>query len=127
MYIDFFFLRHHIGIPILVTSLIASNCSTKYLPTVRLSSGVGAMVVGFQVGSVGVRERKATELARSDAYWHDEGSFRSMWDQVGRETGTRWECEVRLLRWEEVGWDPRDTEYLGDEARVIEFVVKRVT
>lgn len=93
---------------------------------VKLSSGKGAMVVGFQVGSVGARERKASGLAKSDAYWHNQGSFQRMWDEVGRETGTEWECEARMLGWEEVGWDPRDTEYLGDEARVIEFVVKRI-
>ncbi len=93
---------------------------------VGLSSGKGAMVVGFQVGSVGLRERKATELAKSDAYWHDRGSFQRMWDEVGRETGTEWKCEARMLGSEEVGWDPRDTEYLGDEARVIEFVVRRL-
>lgn len=93
---------------------------------VRLSSGKGAVVVGFQVGSVGVRERKASELAKSDAYWHDRGSFQRLWDEVGRETGTEWKCEARLLGWEEVGWDPKDTEYLGNEARVIEFVVRRM-
>ena len=93
---------------------------------VGLSSGKGAMVVGFQIGSVGVREIKATELAKSDAYWHDRGSFQRMWDEVGRETGTEWKCEARMLGSEEVGWDPRDTEYLGDEARVIEFVVRRL-
>lgn len=93
---------------------------------VKLSSGKGAVVVGFQVGSVGERVRKATDLAKSDTYWHDQGSFQRMWDEVGRGTGTEWECEARMLAWEEVGWDPRDTEYLGDEARVIEFVVRRV-
>ncbi len=91
----------------------------------ELSRGEGALVVGFQVGSAGVREIKATELARSDTYWHDTGSFGRMWDEVGRETGTEWRCEARLLGWSEVGWDPRDTEYLGDEARVLEFVVRR--
>lgn len=93
---------------------------------VGLSSGRGALVVGFQVGSVGVRERNASGLAKSDAYWHDPGSFQRMWDEVGREMGTEWRCEARLLRWEEVGWDPKDTEYLGNEARVLEFVVRRV-
>ena len=93
---------------------------------VKLSSGKGAMVVGFQVGSIGARERKASGLAKLDAYWHNQGSFQRMWDEVGRETGTEWECEARMLGWEEVGWDPRDTEYLGGEARVIEFVVRRM-
>lgn len=92
---------------------------------VGLSSGPGAMVVGFQVGSVGVRLREASDLAKSDAYWHSPGSFREMWERVGRETGTKWECEAVLLTWEEVGWDPKDTEYLGDDARIIQFVVNR--
>ena len=94
---------------------------------VELSSGQGALVVGFQIGSKGVREKEAKGLAKSASYWHDEGSFERMWDQVGVETGTRWVCETRMLGWEEVGWDPKDTEYLGVDARVIEFVVKRVS
>lgn len=93
---------------------------------VSLSSGKGAMVVGFQVGSVGERERKASGLVKRDTYCHDPGSFQKMWEVVGRETGTEWKCEARMLQWEEVGWDPKDTEYLGTEARVIEFVVRRV-
>lgn len=94
---------------------------------VELTSGNGALVVGFQVGSVGVREIQASGLAKSAAYWHDGASFEKMWDEVGAETGTQWVCETRMLGWEEVGWDPKDTEYLGVDARVIEFVVRRVS
>ena len=77
---------------------------------VGLSSGRGAVVVGFQVGSVGVREKKASGLANSDAYWHDPEIFQGMWDEVGKKMGTEWTCEARMLGWEEVGWDPKDTE-----------------
>ena len=93
----------------------------------RLSelSSPGAMIVGFQVGSAGVRERPATELAKSAAYWHDPVSFQKMWDQVGSETGTKWSSNAQLKTWEEIGWDPKDTEYLGADARIIQFVVNR--
>ena len=91
-----------------------------------LSSGPGAMVVGFQVGSVGVREIRALGLAKTDAYWHSPESLEELWQQVGKKTGTRWESEASLLTWEEIGWDPDDTEYLGGDARVIRFVVNRL-
>ena len=93
---------------------------------VGLSSGPGAMVVGFQVGSAGERHIPASGLAKSDAYWHNPSSFAEIWDRVGRETGTRWESRASLMTWEEVGWDPKDTEYLGIAARVIHFVVTRL-
>ena len=90
---------------------------------VGLSSGPGAIVVGFQVGSVGERNILPSGLAKSDAYWHNPRSFAEIWDRVSRETGTRWESKASLMTWEEVGWDPKDIEYLGSDARVIQFVV----
>ena len=96
------------------------------LQLVGLSSGPGAMVVGFQIGSAGERNILASGLAKSDAYWHDPNSFAEIWDRVSRETGTRWESKASLMTWEEVGWNPKDTEYLGSAARVIEFAVTRL-
>lgn len=93
---------------------------------VGLSSGKGALVVGFCIGSVGNRGTEVEGLVKSDSYFHDGGSFERMWDEVGIETGTRWVCETRMLRLEEVGWDSFDLEYMEDDARMLEFLVRRV-
>ena len=93
---------------------------------VGLSSGPGAMVVGFQIGSAGETKILASGLAKSDAYWHNPKSFAEIWDRVSEETGTRWESQASLMTWGEVGWNPKDTEYLGSAARVIQFVATRL-
>lgn len=41
------------------------------------------------------------------------------------ETGTEWWCEAQLKTYEEMGWDPKDIEYLREDSRVIQFVVSR--
>ena len=85
----------------------------------------GTLVVGFQVGTVGENLIKASDLAKSDCYWHSPETFQRMWNQVGEETGTAWASEAQLKTWEEIGWDPQETAYLGEEARILQFVVHR--
>ena len=97
----------------------------KALEQLTRLTNPGAMVIGFQVGSVGVKERPATGLAKSAAYWHDPLSFQTIWGQVGRQTGTSWSCVAELKTWEEIGWNPRDTEYLGEDARIIQWTANR--
>lgn len=85
-----------------------------------------ALVVGYQVGCVGVRQKPVTDLAQSPCYWHDPNSVKAMWDQVGAETGTSWSVTAKHRTWEEVGWNPEHVKYLGDDARVIEWLARRV-
>lgn len=47
-------------------------------------------MVGFQVGSRGVRERFADGVAKTAACWNRVEIFQEMWHRVGRETGTEW-------------------------------------
>ncbi|MCJ1287941.1 hypothetical protein MMC26_007293 [Xylographa opegraphella] len=85
----------------------------------------GGMVVGFQVGTVGENLIKAAGLAKSDCYWHNPGTFQRMWSQVSEDTGMVWVSEAQLKTWEEIGWNPQETAYLGKDARIIQFVVNR--
>lgn len=64
-------------------------------------------------------------MSKENPYWHDAESFRRMWDQVEKGTETKWLCEAQLKTYEEMGWDPKDIEYLGENSRVIQFVVNR--
>lgn len=49
-----------------------------------------------------------------------------MWDAVGESTGTKWISEASLKTWKECGYKPEETAYLGEDARMLEFVVTRV-
>lgn len=55
-------------------------------------------------------------------YLHDVESFRGMWDQVGRETGTRWEVNAA----EEAIDDAGGRYFSGDEHRWLRFEVVRL-
>jgi hypothetical protein len=48
-----------------------------------------------------------------------------MWDQVEKETRTKRSCQAQLKTYEDMGWDPKGIEYLGEDSRVIQFVVGR--
>ena len=91
---------------------------------VRLSSS-NAMVVGFQIGTIGLKEQPTTELAMSPPYWHDPASFHTIWEQVSRQTGTVWARSAVLKTWDEISWNPSDLDYLGHDARVIQRVAER--
>ncbi|MCJ1307297.1 hypothetical protein MMC25_000943 [Agyrium rufum] len=86
-------------------------------------TGKTPVVMGIQVGSLPMHEAPFGDKV-SD--WHDEESFRRMWDEVGRETGTEgWSVECRWREWEDVGYLRKEVEYLGEKARMLQFVVTR--
>ncbi|KAL9084831.1 MAG: hypothetical protein Q9165_007899 [Trypethelium subeluteriae] len=85
----------------------------------------GSLAVGYQVGTVGQNLIPASALAKTDCYWHNPETLSKMWDQVGERTGSKWICESEMKTWEEMGWEPKDTEYLGQDARMILWVAKR--
>ncbi|KAH8648658.1 hypothetical protein BX600DRAFT_555105 [Xylariales sp. PMI_506] len=86
----------------------------------------GSIVLGYQIGAI-----KAYEFIfgpqKFPVWRHDRDSFSKMWAEAGEETGTTWEVAVRLLGFEEIGWDPKDQVPLGESARILEFVVTRTT
>lgn len=94
---------------------------------VKLSNGKGSMVVGFQVGSEGLRDRTGTHLGDSArVYWHSPTSFQEIWDQVGEETETKWTCESTLETFEAAGQPTEGMEWLGDDTGVFRFAVVRM-
>jgi hypothetical protein len=48
-----------------------------------------------------------------------------MWDQAEKETETKWSCEAEPKTYEDTGWNPKDIGYIGEDSRVIQFVVNR--
>ena len=83
-------------------------------------------MVGCQIGS---RDPKATakhlEISAPGVDWHNEQSFAKMWDDIGRESETKWEVEARLVGYEIFGWKVEDVAYLGPDCCVMEWVATR--
>ncbi|KAH8693719.1 hypothetical protein BGW36DRAFT_301440, partial [Talaromyces proteolyticus] len=90
-------------------------------------SRVGTLVVGCQIGTLDVGGVEVEFGPVKVPLWrHDPVSFDKLWQQVGLQTGSKWAVQAWLRTWEDMGWDPRDQAFLGESARVIEFVVRRV-
>jgi len=48
-----------------------------------------------------------------------------MWVEVGEQTGTRWDCSVQIRKWEDMGFDSKETAYLGEDAGMLVFHIGR--
>lgn len=84
----------------------------------------GCIVVGHQMGNTVAKV--FTLQPQGVVTWrHDPPSFSKMWEEVGAQTGTKWETKARLLRFDEIGWDPNDSKFMGDDTRIIDWVVTR--
>jgi SAM-dependent methyltransferase len=57
----------------------------------------GGVIVGQQIGNVNAGERRRDTDQTKSRFSHDIKSFAKMWEEVGDETGTKWEVEARLL------------------------------
>ena len=79
-----------------------------------------SLVVGFQIGSLSAR------ITERNTYRHDPVSFTKLWERLGQETDTRWECDAKLREFEDVGVDGAESAFLGEDARMLQFVVRRV-
>ncbi|KAL9114692.1 MAG: hypothetical protein Q9227_001370 [Pyrenula ochraceoflavens] len=91
---------------------------------VSFSRAPGTLVVGHQIGNV----EAGKMVAMGVSVWkHDASTFQKLWAEVGEKTGTRWEVEARLLPWEYMGWDPKDTAFMPKGDQVLDFVVKRLS
>jgi hypothetical protein len=91
-------------------------------------SRLGTLVVGYQGASVGGPKKETNGETGSEytGRLQNVESWKEMWDAVGKATGTEWKSEAKLKTWVECGYDPEETAYLGEEARLIEFVVTRI-
>ena len=56
----------------------------------------------------------------------DPESWEEMWKLVGEATGTEWKSDAQLKTFKELGFIPEDTDYLGGNSKVLQFVVTRV-
>jgi SAM-dependent methyltransferase len=87
----------------------------------------GGMIVGFQVGTADVEKARWERKGEVEVMkFHTPETFERLWVEVERVMGIEWKCEVVLREWEDVCYRREDVRYLGDDARVLQFVVTRV-
>ncbi|MCJ1437535.1 hypothetical protein MMC27_006922 [Xylographa pallens] len=85
----------------------------------------GSLIVGNQIGNPKAHE--VTLQSIGVPMWrHNPQSFEKLWDQVGAETGTKWETQAWMRTFEEMSWDAKDGAWMEDGVVIIEFAVRRI-
>ncbi|PVI01819.1 hypothetical protein DM02DRAFT_524319 [Periconia macrospinosa] len=88
-------------------------------------SKVGAMVVGFQVGTSNEGPTWNPKNGKEKPELHNLSTFKRLWEETAKTTGTKWNVESRLRDWQDLGHRANETVYLGPESRILEFLVSR--
>ena len=98
-----------------------------------LKAEPGVVLIGRNIGNIqpGMYPKNASP-GESQRYMHDSKTWRKMWDDIGSETGTRWDVQAEM---DDLGFEGRGSsqdalklkehmEYAG--YRRLRFVVKRL-
>lgn len=82
----------------------------------------GALMVGHQTGR---KPAKSTLIGGQPRFYHDEKSWRNMWTEVGKVTGTTWELEVEVGEHDILGLKQDECDWMGPYAKALRFVATR--
>ena len=85
---------------------------------------VGALLVGHQTGR---KPAQCTLIRGEPRFYHDEESWRKMWNEVGEATGTTWALEVEVGEHDILGLKQDDFIWMGPYARALRFVARRIS
>lgn len=84
----------------------------------------GSLLIGRQVGRVNPPDPDDKE-DKPQHYRHDAATWKRLWEQVSRETGTMWDVDAWIEDWE--GEDKIMKSYHGGlETFKLRFIVRRV-
>ncbi|KAM0125467.1 hypothetical protein ACHAO1_010604 [Botrytis cinerea] len=92
---------------------------------IRFTKGPGSMIVGNQIGNPKAQEVTLKSLV-VPMWRHNPESFAKLWDQVGQETGTKWETQAWMRSFEEMAFGAKDGAWMEEGVAIIEFAVKRI-
>ncbi|KAJ4294409.1 hypothetical protein N0V90_008099 [Kalmusia sp. IMI 367209] len=95
--------------------------------TMMKLSKVGAMIVGFQIGTIDEEVVWSPENGKESPVLHNMATFERVWDEASEITGTERNVSSRLRDWEDLGYSSEETVYMGDKSRVLEFVARRMS
>ncbi|THV47612.1 hypothetical protein BGAL_0299g00010 [Botrytis galanthina] len=85
----------------------------------------GSLILGYQAGVPKQRELLGPPGSKYRCLLQSPETWKEVWDEVGKRTGTQWKTESRLLTWEQLGNDPKETAYMGTDVLMMEFVITR--
>jgi hypothetical protein len=86
----------------------------------------GSMVVGFHAAAVGAGF-VGYERGGLTMWLHDEESWMKIWEEAGRETGTKWDAGQVVMRdIAELANSPESLAYLDENCCLMDFVVTRI-
>ncbi|KAJ5617692.1 hypothetical protein N7537_002806 [Penicillium hordei] len=89
-----------------------------------LQDKTGSLLIGRQIGLVNPPPPEDKEAAGKH-YRHDPATWKKFWEQVGCETGTKWEVETRMEKW--AGADKMMKDYHeGMDTFKLRFSVRRL-
>ncbi|TKA70679.1 hypothetical protein B0A49_04383 [Cryomyces minteri] len=89
-----------------------------------LKPQTGSLTIGRQVGNVTAGEQPRRVENGSRMFRHNEESFRRFWAEVGDDTGTQWEVDVKLMDW--TGPLAKRPEWVDSGVKRLQFMVKRL-
>ena len=87
--------------------------------------GVGGKIVGNNIGNP-TAQSIALKPLMVPMYRQNPESFKKLWDQVGEETGTKWEVQAWMRSFIDMQFDPKDAAWMEDGVGIIEYAVERV-
>lgn len=82
----------------------------------------GTVLIGYQRAQV-----PPEELQRpwGNMYFHDQETFRKLWQRVELETRSKWDLDVKLVDLSEWGMEREDFDWMPEGRKGINFVVTR--
>ena len=90
----------------------------------------GTWIMGYQIGSrIG---RAVPNIVHTDegdqktAFYHNEHTWRQMWEMAGTESGTKWQVQTRPRELSEWSLEPEDSRWMGPNAVGLDFLCRRV-
>lgn len=87
-----------------------------------LSSKPGSMVLGRQTGNINAGRYEHKTNDGGYMFRHNERSWKELWDEVGSETGTKWDVYVELKMTARM----RNPRFTSEGVRQMYFCVKRL-
>ncbi|KAJ5201844.1 uncharacterized protein N7498_006507 [Penicillium cinerascens] len=88
-----------------------------------LAAQPGSLVIGRQVGNADPAD-PGDKANAPTIYRHNPTTWKQLWEQVGQETGSKWEVECSMEKWE--GLDRSFGKNRDVERWKMKFVVRRV-
>lgn len=84
----------------------------------------GSTLIGYQRAQVPPME---FERQWGKMYFHDNETFRNLWQRVELETRSKWDLNIKVVDLSEWGMEEEDVDWMPEGRKGINFVVRRLS